>query len=135
MYIKKALISAAIALTSSFALAGQSNDVPVEIDLEGFSALGNMKTARFSDNDNEFIGCGTRTFAFGDGTSFNFGFCQAGIEEGASINCGTEDLSLISQINAISDYSFITFRWDDLGNCTYVGSSTQSFYIPGKKDK
>lgn len=119
---------------SVLALAGASIEVPVEIDMEARSAFGNMKTARFSDNEFEQIGCGTRTLGATDTSpGFTYGFCQAQLAEEQSVICFAYDKpDLIAQINSLASFSFISFRWDEEGNCTYVGSSTQSQYIPSK---
>ena len=136
MKIKTVVISALVTLFASSAFAGQSNDAPVEINSEEMFAMGNMKSARFSDNDFEFIGCGTRTTVIDETESFEWGFCQAGLTEDGEGNafCFTQNADLITQIKSLASYSFITFRWDENGDCTNVGSSTQSFYIPNKKD-
>jgi len=67
---------------------------------------------------------------------FLVGFCQAQVVEGESVICFAYDNpELVDQIKSLASFSFITFRWDDEGNCTYIGSSTQSQYIPSKKFK
>ncbi|MBB3169552.1 hypothetical protein [Simiduia aestuariiviva] len=135
--MKKQMIGFVLATFSTLALAGAAIDVPVEIDMDSKVAFGNMKTARFSSNEFEQIGCGTRTFGANDvDPGFSWGFCQAQIIEGESVICFAYDKpDLIDQIKALDSFSFVTFRWDDEGNCTYVGSSTQSQYIPSKKFK
>lgn len=127
----KILLIMLVALTSGSTMAGVVNDFNVTIDLTERTAMGNMKTARFSADAEEFIDCGTRTARNPDGTIFYWSFCQAGLstsEENAF--CFTQDIELINQIRSMSTYSFVTFRWDESGECTYVGQSTQSFYIP-----
>ena len=97
------------------------------------SALGDQVTARYSSNKDEFIGCGTRNFDDGV-NSFMFGFCQAADTDGNQLTCFTENPSLLDTIDGISDFAFIIFSWVDDGfggfECTFVGSSTQSFYLP-----
>ena len=114
--------------------AGQTESADVLVDLEFRSAQGDLATARFSDNDAALIGCGTRTFSQG-ADDFLFGFCQATDAEGVNFTCVTENPVLVDAIQAISSYAFITFGWDEAGNCTRVGSSTQSLYIPDFRDK
>ena len=135
MKLKTLIIAAALTFSASV-MAGKSIDSNVEIDMELMSAMGNMKTARFSKNDEELIGCGTRTAINADGSVFQWGFCQASLsDEEENAFCFTQDANLITEINAISAFSYITFRWDENGDCTYIGHSTQSFYLPGKKFK
>jgi hypothetical protein len=97
-------------------------------------ALGDMVTARFSDNDIEVIGCGTRMWTTGTPT-FRWGFCQ--VRDAANVNqlCFTENPDLLDMMKSTADYSFITFAWDADGECTHVGFSTQSFYIPDFRDQ
>jgi len=138
MNIKKLSIVAVLALLPSLAFAGLTRNVPVESNLNpdgSGGGAGNMTTARFSNNTIEYIGCGTRNFDFGDGNLFTFGFCQAGDSAGTEVFCSTENPAIVESIRAISDFSFITFRFNTNGNCEAVGFSTQSFYIPGEDDE
>ncbi len=116
--------------------AGYTQPQSVVIDDVNRLATGDMVTARFADNDLEFIGCGIRKIASG-GAVISFGFCQAreGAEGSESVICQTQDEALLNGIYAISDYSFITFSWNEDGECTRIGNSTQSFYIPNFKLK
>jgi hypothetical protein len=101
-------------------------------------AFGSMKTARYSEDENALLGCGTRTFAnLGEGTSYKWGFCQAVNDEISveSAFCFTEDAALINEINSLSNNDFVTFRWNAEGNCTNIGNSTQSLYIPANKNE
>lgn len=132
--MKKQLIGILLAGFSISVIAGSAIEAPVEINLETNSASGNMKTARFSKNDSEQIGCGTRTIGATDySPAFSWGFCQAQVIEGESVMCFAYDNpELVDQIKSLASFSYISFRWDDEGNCTYAGSSTQSQYIPSK---
>jgi len=134
--IKLAIVAIAVAVTS-FAFAGLVQPAPVTItmnpDDSGF-AQGDMLTARYSDNDVEFIGCGTRTIKNG-GPLFHFGFCQATDSEGNFAFCSTNDAELLTSMRATADYSFVTFGFDENGECNRIGFSTQSFYIPNKVQK
>lgn len=134
----KSLVIAIIASASMLTSAGQVLEGPVTIDSENRIATGNMKTARFSDNEFAYIGCGTRTYAsLPDGTpSFAFGFCQAQVEEETPVICFFYDKpELLQQVQALADNSYVLFRWDENGDCNYIGSSTQSFYIAANKDE
>ena len=135
MKVKTVIVSAVFSLISGVVLAGQSVDVPIEIDMESMSAAGNMKTARFSENEFSQIGCGTRTYSDETGNQFFWGFCQASnddIEENRAF-CVTEDAVLLNEINSLTDLAYVTFRWNEDGNCTYIGNSTQSQYIAVNK--
>lgn len=131
----KLLLGLPILACASIASAGLVQPAPVVLDLTARSASGSMSTARFSDNPFEFIGCGVRNIQQADGSLFRFGFCQAGVAEGVSFTCFTEQTALVEKISESSDYSFITFGWNAAEECTRVGFSTQSFYIPEHLDK
>jgi len=127
--IQMAVMAVLISFFTVDGMAGLTTPAPVIVDLTNRFAQGNQVTARFSDNDVEFIGCGTRIFDTG-GAASEFGFCQASDAADMSIVCLTVDADLINEIRAVSDFSFITFSWDTNDDCTRIGSSSQSFYIP-----
>ena len=130
MKLKHILIITLSTLASVFALAGLTQPAPVVVDLDNGTAFGDMVTARFSDNDVEFIGCGVRVFDDGAGGSFQFGFCQAADSEGVNAFCNTDNPALLEAMKSTADFSFVTFSFDEEGVCNRIGFSTQSFYIP-----
>ncbi len=135
MYMKSLFATLALALTITSAHAGFTSDVPVTIDNENNLAYGNMVSARFSDNSEELIGCGVRNYAFSDGFEYSWGFCQARIDAETSKICSTTNPALLDKMSNINDFSYISFGWDENDECTNVGFSTQSQYIPEFKDK
>ena len=129
------------ALTSIFATAAHAGAVQpqvVEVDLANEYAHGDQWTARNEPNEEVYIGCGMRTYDDGAGGSFSYGFCQAVDTKGNEVHCSTENPGLIDAIAAIDSFSYITFRWKKVADssgesylqCQYIGSSTQSFYLP-----
>ncbi len=141
MKARYVLISAILAIFSSIAVAGLVQPAPVIIvindDTSGF-AQGDMWTARTANNDVEMIGCGTRVIELDGGGTFLFGFCQAVDADDTPAFCSTQNQDLLDAMKSTSDFSFITFNWDDAGECTRIGFSTQSFYLPNfkiQKDK
>ena len=131
---KRCLLSVAgLTLMAGLASAGFVQPVPVTVDLVNMTALGDQWTARSADNDLDFIGCGIRNFDDGV-NAFAFGFCQAGDSDGNEITCFTQNANLLQTMGATSDFAFITFNWQDDGGggaeCTRIGFSTQSFYLP-----
>lgn len=142
MKSKQLLSTAALVLLSSMVFAGLVQPAPVTVminsDLSG-NASGDMATARFSAGDLEFIGCGIRTIDDGAGGVFKFGFCQAvmddGSAEGLSAFCSTQRSDFLDALKSTSDFSFVTFAWNAAAECTLIGISTQSFYIPDSKAK
>ena len=133
--IKKLALMGAFALASTAAWAGLYQPAPIIVDMLDRFAQGDVTTAANSNNDVEFIGCGSRTFSDGVNSSRR-GFCQASDADGNRVVCNTLDPVLVDAIQAISDRAFITFSWVNDGTddepvlrCTRVGSSTQSFYL------
>ena len=120
-----------IALLTAFAgaaYAGLTQPAVVEVDLVGGFAQGDQVTARTAKEDNVFIGCGIRIFD--NGVPFTFGFCQAEDSDGDHIICVTQEPGLLEAMRSTSAYAFITFSWDENDECTRIGFSTQSFYLP-----
>ena len=134
MKIRSILSIAALTLIAGGAYAGFSQPVPVTFNLVNMTAFGDQVTARIAKDDVSFIGCGIRVTDDGVNPPFAFGFCQAGDNEGNEITCFTQNPNLLQTLGANSDFAFITFSWQDDGfggaECTRVGFSTQSFYMP-----
>lgn len=133
MRIKQAMSVCALILGSSAAMAGLVNEFPVTVALNpdgSGTAAGAMPTARFSKDKVMYIGCGVRRFDDGAGGVLTFGFCQASTADAVVGFCESENATLLTSIGDQDDFSFITFSWDAAGECTSIGNSTQSFYIP-----
>ena len=128
MKTRYVLSIAALTLASTVASAGLFQPAPVTIDMTNRTAGGDMRSARISLNKFAYIGCGVRYNAIGGA----FMFCQAGLTQDLTqqITCFSDSPALFDAVKSIADYSYITFRWDVDGNCTFIGNSTQSFYIP-----
>ena len=133
MKARYVIVTAILALFSSIAIAGLTTPAPVIVDLENRVAQGDMWTARTAKNDVEFIGCGTRMTDDGINPPFLFGFCQAADADDVQILCVTQNPGLLDYMNSASDFSYVTFGWNELDECTSVGFSTQSFYLPNFK--
>lgn len=130
----KMIMIGVLGLFATVAMAGLSQPAIVTIDTDLRLAQGDMGTARYSDNDVEVIGCGIRRFDDGINPPFTFGFCQATDAAGLRVMCSTFSDSLLSAMAAGNDYSFVTFSWNEADECTRIGYSTQSFYLPTKKE-
>lgn len=130
MKLKFVLAGFGAALLSSTAIAGFVQPFPVDVDLVNRGANGDTVTARYSKNDVELIGCGIRKISDGVGGVISFGFCQATDSDEEAITCFTQDAGLLDAISSSSDFSFITFNWDEADQCTRIGFSNQSFYLP-----
>jgi len=128
---------AALTLMAGAAIAGLYRPAPVVVDVDTMIASGDQWTARTADNDLDFIGCGTLVVDNGVNPVFYWGFCQAGDSDENSITCFTTNTNLLDTMKATSDFSFISFSWQDDGGggaeCTRVRYSTQSVYLPNFK--
>lgn len=124
------------AIMAGAAHAGLTQPAEVDVDLATNLALGDQVSARYSANATEFIGCGIRKIQDGAGGYFTFGFCQAEDAAGDEILCTTEDAGLLDVISSSGDYGFITFSWNPTTlECSRIGFSNQSFYLPRKLDR
>ncbi|WP_425411082.1 hypothetical protein [Hyphococcus sp.] len=129
---KKMLSCAAVfAAFSGAAIAGMVQPLPVEVNLASLYAQGDMLSARYAPNKNEFIGCGVRKYDDGAGGAIAFGFCQAEDAKGNRAFCNTDNEDLLDAIEASADYGYVSFSWNEKTQaCTRIGFSNQSFYVP-----
>jgi len=134
MRAKYLLSTVALTLLAGAAYAGLFQPAPVFVDLVNRTAQGDQLTARVADNDVEFIGCGIRIFD-ADNQPFEFGVCQAVDSAEIAVFCSTQSPALLEAMRSTSAYAFITFSWDEFGECTRIGFSTQSFYLPNPNIK
>ena len=130
MKIRHLSIFTILVIVSSIGIAGYIQPAVVTIDEAAMYASGDQWTARTADNDFDFIGCGVRWLDDGLGNSYAFGFCQARDSNEVSIFCNTQNEILLDVIKGLSAFSFITFSWNADNECTRIGMSTQSFYLP-----
>ena len=123
-----------LTLLAGVTFAGFVQPAVVVVDFVNMLAEGDQNTARTAADDVSFIGCGVRVNDDGVNPPFAFGFCQAGDSEENEITCFTQNPNLLNAMGAGNDFSFITFSWRDDGSggaeCTRIGFSTQSFYLP-----
>ncbi len=117
-------------LAASSTMGGAAVDADLVIDMDNSTAVGNMTTVAYSKNDVELIGCGTRYISDGGGGVIAFAFCQAENAAGDTAFCSTLDPGLVAAVSSIGDHSFVTFSWNEFDECTRIGFSTQSFYLP-----
>ena len=135
MRIRNLLSISALTLMAGVAYAGLVTPAVVVVDLEFMTAQGDQWTARRSKNDVEFIGCGIRVIDDTMGGTFSFGFCQAADSDDVQVFCSTQNADLLDAMKATSAFAFITFSFDENGECTRIGFSTQSFYLPNFRVK
>ncbi|MEZ5894318.1 MAG: hypothetical protein R3C58_14390 [Parvularculaceae bacterium] len=132
MKTKRALSIGVVAIATfaaTTAFAGLVAPQPVDVDLTNRLAAGDMLSARYADNKVEYIGCGVRKRVTASGIVAN-GFCQAQDAKEEQFTCFTTNIDLLDVIEASGDYSYIVFTWNEDGECTRIGFSNQSFYLP-----
>ncbi len=136
MKLKSKILAAgvAVALMSTAAIAGYKQPAPVDVDLVNRTALGDMVSAQQAKDEVTYIGCGIRKIQTGAGVA-STGFCQARDADEEQFTCFTQDPELLAATATTGDFSFITFAWNEDGECTYIGVSTQSFYLTEKMVK
>lgn len=130
MKIKTLVVTVALTLLAAAASAGFQQPAPVTIDMDLRIAEGDQTTARIAKDDVTMIGCGYRVFDDGLGAAFEFGFCQARDADEVDIICNTFNPALIDAMKGTGEFGFLTFSWNENGECTRVGASKQSFYLP-----
>ena len=136
MKLKHKIMAAGVAAAfmSTAAIAGFKQPAPVDVDLVNQFAQGDMVSAQAAKDDVTFIGCGIRKIDTGAGV-VSTGFCQAGDADEEQFTCFTQDPDLLAATASTADFSFITFAWNEDGECTRIGFSTQSFYLTDKMVK
>jgi len=136
MNLKHKILTAGVALAfmSTAAIAGFKQPQPVDVDLVNRAAFGDMVSAQGAKDNVSFIGCGIRKIQTGAGV-VSTGFCQAGDADEEQFTCFTQDPDLLAATASTGDFSFITFAWNEDGECTRIGFSTQSFYLTDKMVK
>ena len=134
MVSRKWVMAGVAALISTAAVAGYVQPAPVSVDTTARVALGDQVTARYSKNNVEFIGCGMRHISDGVGGIYTWAFCQATDAKGVQAFCSTEDPGLVAALASGGEFGFITFSWNETEECTRIGFSNQSFYLPKKLD-
>lgn len=130
MKMKYLLSAAVLTLMTPIALAGFVQTVPVMVDFDNRIAHGDQLTARVSPNDVESVGCASRAIADGINPLFEFAFCDATDSAGVHITCFTFDADLVHAVRAASAYAYIQFGWNENEECTRIGFSTRSIYLP-----
>lgn len=130
MHSRQILVFIFLALFSSLAFSGLTQPAPVNVDLDNLFADGDQWTARTDDDNDVFIGCGIRKFDNGLGGATAFGFCQAEDDEGERAFCNTFNAELLDAMASTSAFAYLTFSYNEDGECTRIGNSTQSFYLP-----
>ena len=132
MATRQLAIALVIALCASTLHAGENRDANVTITFNNDGsggAFGALQTAFTSKNDVEFIGCGVGTEGLGLSAS-----CSARDSAGVSAFCVTSDPDMVQLMLAISESSFVDFRFDTSRTRTLIIINNYSWWLQ-RKDK
>ena len=140
MNIKHLVLAVILMLVSSMANAGRAQGHNVEIFDD--HAQGNMRQARFSNNDVEHIGC-VVSFIIEAEEGDSHLSCAAADSEGSTARCYSWNPELVYNMGAINTYSWVYFGWivqdegtlDEWNECVRLNFATRSWMIPSKVGK
>jgi len=105
--------AATLMLASAFAaMAGSQASLAVSISDPNQTAQGSLTAARYSADDVQFISCANSANTFAN--------CIAKNAAGVTRSCVTSDPALIAVISSIGPESYVSFRWNDEGQCASV---------------
>ncbi len=123
----KYIFVAAMAAITLFTLAPSSHaglKWNYEVTHVTNGAFGAVGSARASSDNKQYIGCWVTSTA-----SSAVGGCQARRSDGAVKSCSTSNASIVANMRAINEGSFIYFNYSG-GACTSLQVSNYSTYRP-----
>ena len=125
--MRKGFLSAMVALgmvaTSATAMAGLTANQPVTVNPVARIAQGALGSARNSPDLIQFIGCSVT-----DGGGAAFVTCSARGPGGNFATCTSNDPGKVAAAASINSDSYVVFRYNPYGACTYLSVSTFSQY-------
>lgn len=118
-----AMFAVGLAVTSASALAGFKTNANVTVDTSNRFASGALGSARSSGDSVQYIGCSVT-----DAVGQAYVTCTARNSAGTVASCSSTDYGKVTVASAINSDSFVFFRYDTSGVCTYLSVSTYSHY-------
>ncbi len=125
--LKIFLVAAVIAGSARLADAGWKATQNVYADPSSGWAYGSMGSARNSASSIEMLDCEVTVFS---PTSAPFVTCWARSAAGQTVYCYSDSPNLLQVAGHIGDSSFVGFRADASGTCTYLDVVNASFVEP-----
>lgn len=123
--MRKGLMTAMVAIgmvaTSATALAGFTANQTVTVNPFLRVAQGALGSARNSPDNIQFIGCSVT-----DAAGAAFVTCSARGPGGNFATCTSNDPGKVAAASSINSDSFVVFRYDQQGNCTFLSVATFS---------
>lgn len=118
-----AMVALGMAATTATALAGLKINSTVTVNTTSRYATGALGSARNSADSVQYIGCSVT-----DSAGSAFVSCSARNSAGRFASCTSSDVGKVSAASSINSDSYIYFRYDSSGVCTYLSVSTFSYY-------
>ncbi len=115
--VKSNIFIVALSFLSTVSIAGGINTVEVTINDENNSARGSTSIVRESRGTRQLLHCSLVTGIGGFRDEAN---CFATDSRRVTRSCTTQDPKLIETVRALTDSSFLEFRWTDAGDCLVI---------------
>jgi len=112
----------ALLLTGTSAWAGLKQTWLVGVDAQQSEAWGSIGAARASPDTVQMMGCSLYSFAYGSESAS----CMAITSAGMKVTCTSTTPAIVNAVRSVTDSSYIFFRWDSAGKCTYLAVSNTS---------
>lgn len=129
MFIRKLVIASLSTMVAFNALAGKVEDIRVTISESWNAAYGSIVSVRNSSNSTEYIGC----MVSKSGSNTKTAVCRARNSEGVYKTCWSNDVDYVASAALINDASYVYFKWDENGGCSYITVYNASQYSAGGK--
>lgn len=118
-----AMVAFGMAATSAPALAGFTANPTVTVNPVTRVAQGALGSARNSPDNIQFIGCSVT-----DAGGVAFVTCSARGPAGNFATCTSNDPGKVAAASSINSDSFVVFRYNPRGVCTFLSVATFSQY-------
>jgi hypothetical protein len=118
---------AGFALVSDAASAGDKVVTNIYMNTNSWpeEARGELGDARSSSDGSEYIGC--QVAAYTGGTAVAVCYAR---QNYVYRSCTTYDAGLVARARTVGPASYVDFKWDPSGTCTYLYVSVASYQTP-----
>ncbi len=97
-----------------------------EVVVTTTTATGGLAAVRASSDAHQYIGCQIYSYS---NSSYRTGRCTARTLTGAYRTCVTREVGMIASIQTLNAASYIKFKFDSAGQCTFIWVRTSSQYL------
>ena len=120
------IVVAVSILGASLAFAGYQTGQIVNINTTFNWALGSMGTVYNSADSIQYIGCNIQSYS----GSNAYTACYARDQWDTTVSCLSTESELVKVATSLNSESYVRFTWDADGNCTFLQTSTNSYWTP-----